>query len=280
MHPREFLEANLDAVERAIAVVCAQASLRGADAEDFGSAAKLALLENDCAIIRKWERRSSFETYVTIVLRRLLVDQRRAGGRWYASASVQRQGDVAVLLERLITRDRRAVDEALAIARQKHPDVPPAQLAAMVAALPERTPRPRLVAIAEGDEERFVAADAADERAEDLDRQRRSETVSRVVQAAMQTMSAEDRVILRLRFKRQATIAEISRAMDIPQRPLYRRMEALLAALRHALERAGLDATAVTDLIGEAGQRLDFHLDRKSGPFPPSLANERSGGEL
>jgi DNA-directed RNA polymerase specialized sigma24 family protein len=71
--------------------------LRGADAEDFGSSVKLHLLENDCAILRKWEGRSSFATYITIVIRRLLVDQRRAGGRFYTSAAAHRGGDAAVM---------------------------------------------------------------------------------------------------------------------------------------------------------------------------------------
>jgi len=34
---RELFEANLAVIERAIEAVCAQASLRGADAEDFAS---------------------------------------------------------------------------------------------------------------------------------------------------------------------------------------------------------------------------------------------------
>ncbi|HYI12089.1 MAG TPA: sigma-70 family RNA polymerase sigma factor [Thermoanaerobaculia bacterium] len=279
MHPREFLEANLAVVERAIAAVCAHASLYGADAEDFGSAAKLALLEDDCAVLRKWEGRSSFATYVTIVFRRLLIDQQRAAGRWYASAAARRQGEAAVLLERLIRRDRKGLDEALAIVRREHPEVSPGQLAALAAELPERAPRLRLVAIAEGDEERFAATDAADERVAELDRSRRSQEASEVVQAALRAMSPEDRVILRLRFAEQAAIAEIARTLGIDQRPLYRRVVALLATLRRALESAGLDAAAIGDLIGTAGERLDFQLRRKSGPFHPSVEGERSEGQ-
>jgi DNA-directed RNA polymerase specialized sigma24 family protein len=86
MGPRELFEANLAVIERAIEVVCASASLRGADAEDFASSVKLSLLENDCAILRKWEGRSSFATYITIVIRRLLLNQLRVGSRFHPSA--------------------------------------------------------------------------------------------------------------------------------------------------------------------------------------------------
>lgn len=276
MHPRELLEANLAVVERAIASVCAQASLRGADVEDFGSAVKLALVENDYAILRKWEGRSSFATYMTVVIRRLLVDQQRSAGRWYASVAAQRGGEAAVLLERLIARDRRPREEAFAMVRATHPEVSAAELASLAAMLPERAPRPRLVPIGDDDEERFEGNRYADERVNELDVARRAQRASRVVRAAMQAMSAEDRVILRLHFAREVTVAGIARTLGIEQRPLYRRIDALLARLRRALEEAGLDASSVRDLIGRAGERLDFQLDRKTEPPHPSLASNGS----
>src|SRR5687767_9861715 len=91
-------EENLGAIERAIARVCREARLDGADAEDFASSVRLALLADDCAILRKFEGRSSMPTYLTIVVRRLLFDELRATGRWYASSEAQRRGPVAVQL--------------------------------------------------------------------------------------------------------------------------------------------------------------------------------------
>lgn len=100
-------EANLDVIERAIARVCRDSRLSGADAEDFASSARLSLLADDCAILRKFAARASMVTYLTVVVRRLLVDARRSEGRWYASAEAQRRGEAAVQLERLVSRDRR-----------------------------------------------------------------------------------------------------------------------------------------------------------------------------
>ncbi|HVR39891.1 MAG TPA: sigma-70 family RNA polymerase sigma factor [Thermoanaerobaculia bacterium] len=257
-----FLE-NLAVIERAIRVVCAHASLRGADAEDFASIAKLALLEDDCAILRKWEGRSSFATYVTIVIRRLLVDHMRAGGRWYASAAAARRGEAAVLLERLVARDHTSVDDAVTMVRAVHPEVSAPELVAIAAELPERAPRPRLVPMEDETAEKVAARDAADDRVTHFDASRRAAHASGVVNAAMASMSAEDRVILRLRFAKDRTIADIARALGIAQRPLYRRIESLLATLRRALEREGLDAIAAGDLIGAGCDRLDFQLGEK-----------------
>ena len=43
MTGRERFEANIDAIDRAIARVCRMAGVRNADAEDFASTAKLAV---------------------------------------------------------------------------------------------------------------------------------------------------------------------------------------------------------------------------------------------
>ncbi|MCU1349343.1 MAG: hypothetical protein JWO56_2373 [Acidobacteria bacterium] len=282
MGPRELFETNLPVVERAIARVCRDARLSGADAEDFASSARLALLAGDCAILRRHEGRSSMGTYLTIVVRRLFVDQRRAEGRWYASAEAQRRGEAAVLLERLLHREQRTLDDAIAIAIVQYPGMNRRQFEEIAAALPERPPRARLVELAAGDEERLVGAAVADDRVRQLDLGRRSDAASQAIRAAMSAMTAEDRLILRLRFAKERSIADIARALHLDQRPLYRRIEALLAALRHALERGGLDGSAVADLIGGSGERLDFGpVFGKSEPPQPSMVSESgsSGGE-
>ena len=280
MHPRELLEANLGVVERAVAAVCPAASISGADAEDFASSVKVALLENDGAIVRQWQGRSSFATYVTVVVRRLLVDHQRAQGRWYPSAAAQRQGEAAVLLERLLVRDRRSVDEAFATVLDAHPHLDRSQLAAMAALFPERAVRARLVALdAEKDVEEVPGGAWADERVMELDLLRRARRASEIMQSAMREMSEEDRLILRLRFAKDVSVADIARVLGVPQRPLYRRIDALLATLRRTLERGGAGAREIGDLIGSAGERLDFQFGGKSGPAYPSLPAEGEGSE-
>ena len=269
-----LFEENLEAIDRAIARVCREARLIGADAEDFASSVRVALLADDCAILRKFEGRSSMPTYLTIVVRRLLVDERRAEGRWYPSAEAQRRGPVAVQLERLMVRDWRSFAEAAAIVRREHPEVTPQELDALVAALPPRVPRPVLVPVIEGDEDRFAGGGTAASRVEALDVERRAMRASDVVRTVMAMFTAEDRVILRLRFKGDASIVSIARALGLEQRPLYRRIEALLARLRAALEAAGVDASSAGDLIGTPQEILDFGLERKNGELHPSAQEE------
>src|SRR4051812_23067455 len=122
MTPALLFEGNLAVIEHAIAQVCRQVRLNGADAEDFASTARLALLEDDCAILRKYEGRSSMSSYLAIVIRRLFISQKRAEGRWHPSAEATRRGEAAVTLDRLFRYEGRPLAESLAITKNKHPD--------------------------------------------------------------------------------------------------------------------------------------------------------------
>ena len=255
MHSRELFDANLLVIERVIAHVCRAARLHGADAEDFASAARLRLLDHDCAVLGRYEGRSSLAGYLTIVVRRILIDYKRASGqRWFASAEAQRHGAVAVLLEQLLRRDCRTLDEAIATARMRFPDVTPKQLEAMAAALPDRPPAPRLVALAEEDDEPRPGRAAADEVVHALDVRDRTREVSRAVRAALGQLTAEDRVIVRLRYGKGMSIADIARA----------------------LEEKGFTGGDVADLVGGAGESLDFGLAaRKTDAAHPSIPSQR-----
>ena len=270
MDPRELFDANLPVIERVIAHVCRHARLQGADAEDFASASRLRLLDRDCAVLGRYQGRSSLAGYLTIVVRRFLIDHKRAQGRrWFASAEAERHGAVAVLLEQLLRRDGRTLDEAIAVAGMKFPDLTPAALEAMAAQLPDRQPAPRLVAMEEEDDERLPGQAAGDETVRALDVRYRSREASRSMRAALAGLTPEDRVIIRLRYGKEMSIADIARALGLPQRPLYRRVEALMADLRRTLEAHGLTAGDVADLAAGASESLDFGLaDRENGHRP------------
>src|SRR5215471_7035269 len=270
-----LFDENLESIERAIASVCAEVRLSGADAEDFASSSRLALLADDCAILRKFEGRSSLTTYLTIVVRRLFFDARRAAGRWYPSAEAQRRGPAAVLLERLMMHERRTFAETAEIVCRAHPGITAADLDALAEGLPERVPRPLIVPVDDGDEERLPATRTPADLVDALELRQQSSRANEAIRAAMTDMTVEDRVILRLRFIGNTTIAGIARALAMEPRPLYRRIDALLTRLRRALEAAGVDASSADALIGHAGEVLDFGLERKNPTLQPSPQEER-----
>jgi RNA polymerase sigma factor (sigma-70 family) len=274
MNARELFGANLKLVDRVIAGVCRRAGVRDADAEDFASTVKVALMENDYAILRTYEGRSSLGTFLTIVVQRLLAREReRMWGRWRPSAEAERLGAAAVLLEKLLTRDGRSLDEAVPFVRAVDPSLDRAAVHALAARLPQRTPRPRLVALPDGDDD-FVAADQADARATQAEARKISERAARVVRETLASFPLEDRMLVQFHFGADLSIADAARLLGVPQRPLYRRAEALLRQLRDALEREGFGAAQVEDLVSAARtEGIDFDLEGKTEP--PRRSNDQ-----
>ena len=259
MDAEVLFRANLRLIDDVIGRVCRRARLQDADAEDFASSVRVALIEDDYAILRKWEGRSSLAGYLTIVVRRLLHRHRdHELGRWYSSTEAVRSGPAALQLEILLHRDGRTLDEAVAIVRGRHPELAEKELRAIAERFPPRSARPRAVPIESV--ELFVSAERADERIEQQEAHRLAGLASRVVRETLGSWRDEDVMILRFRYGSSMSVADIARRLRLPQRPLYRRIEMLLESLSGALQAAGLDARVLGSLIGEASQEMNFGL--------------------
>src|SRR3954469_22157666 len=76
--PEALLLSEFTTVERVIAFVTARRRLRPADAEEFASHVKMKLIENDYAVLRKFEGRSSLRTHLTVARQRLRSGSARA----------------------------------------------------------------------------------------------------------------------------------------------------------------------------------------------------------
>jgi RNA polymerase sigma factor (sigma-70 family) len=282
LDPEALLRQHLPLIERIIERVRRDGGLPDADAEDFHSSVKLALIDHDYAILRAWKGRSSLPSYLTVVIRRILSSQRnRQLGRWEPSAAAREMGEAAVALETLVLRDGRPVEQALPLVRAIDATLTEKDAAAMLARLPPRAPRARMVPLDDVDAESVGAPGGADTPMAEERVSRLSDAVSRAVREALAARSAEDRAIVRMHFANAMTIADIARALRLPQRPLYRRIEALAAHLRRALAAAGIDRGAARELIGSAVQSLDFGLcDGKSSEAPqsPSVGESEAEG--
>jgi DNA-directed RNA polymerase specialized sigma24 family protein len=122
----------------------------------------------------------------------------------------------------------------------------------------------------------LASAERADARTVDRELRETAARAGALLREMMEGWPAEDRMLVRLRFQSSLSIADISRVLGVPQRPLYRRMDALLARLRDALRAAGIDAAAADHLVS-AGSRIDidFGLAWKNGET--YRTNESSG---
>lgn len=211
------------------------------DAEDFGQVVHLHLLERNYEVFQAFEGRSSLQTYLTVVVTRLLLDWRNATrGKWRPSAVAVRLGPDAVTLERLVHRDGLPVREAIQVMVSRHADghdAAAARLEALAASLPARVRRT------------FVPAEASESarRTEFVDpvAHRESLGLERAVRAALRQACAslppEERQLIALRFGRELTVQTIGRRLGTDPKPLYRRLARSLGSLRRALEASGVE---------------------------------------
>src|SRR5688500_3157528 len=120
MSPRELFETNLALIDRLLGAVCRRNGFPPDDSEEFGSWARLRLIDNDYAILGKWRGESSLPTYLTAVIVNLFRDYRiQIWGKWRPSAEARRLGPAAVQLEKLMGQDGRSFPEAVAVLRSR-----------------------------------------------------------------------------------------------------------------------------------------------------------------
>jgi RNA polymerase sigma factor for flagellar operon FliA len=240
---------ELATIERIVGWVCARHHVSATDADDIASHVKLRIIEDDYALLRKFQGRSSLRTYLTIVIERLFLDYRiTAWGKWRPSAEARRCGEVGMLLERLLMRDGYTLDEAHEQMQTNHGvAIGRADLERLATRLPQRSPR-RLQG-----EEALGGVPSRDRPADallvDEERESAAERVSTTLRQVLEGFDTQDRLILTMRFEDERTVAAIASALRLEQKPLYRRIERLARELRHRLEAAGIDADVVREIL-------------------------------
>ncbi len=272
---RTPFELHHELIERVIAYVCARRRLRAEDAEEFASYARLELIDEDCAVLRRFEGRSSLQTFLGIVIQRLYLDYRiKQWGKWRPSAAARREGPNAVLLERLLTRDGLSLREAGEVMAAHHGvSLSPDELERLSALLPPRARRTREHEIV------LRSLPSTDPSPEDLamaaDRKADAGRLLAALDRAVGALDPPDRLALTMRFQEGRTVAEIARTTGTEPRRLYARMTRLFGEIRRMLEAEGFDRGAVRDLLG----RLDPPgTDATGSPGRPALRPSMAKG--
>jgi RNA polymerase sigma factor (sigma-70 family) len=273
MNPETTYLEHFERIERIAAFVARKRHLNADETEEFIQIVRVKLFEDDYAIIRKFESRSSFSTYLTTVILRLCSQWRvEMWGKWRPSAEAKRLGDKAITLERLITRDGFTFGEAVnALTTRSGGVYTVAELEALYIRLPFRNPRPVLVSDDAVPEVASMDADA-DDRIESRDREHSARCCAAALDAALAKFAPEDRLIVQLRFWNGCKVPEIAKIVGIDQKKIYKRLDKLFATLKTALEAAGVHRGDVERLLGSGDHeiRLDRLSSEESAPFRPS----------
>jgi RNA polymerase sigma factor (sigma-70 family) len=255
-NPEELFRENLPLIEQIIGHCCRRAHFSPQEAEDFGGSVRLKLVEDDYRVFREFLGRSSIKTYLTVTIKRLLLDyQNHIWGKWRPSAEAERLGRVAMRMERLLVRDELSFDEVCKILRGEGVEMTVLELADLRAKLPPRTLR-RFVS-----EERLqteiTREPRPDERLEGKERAGFRRRVFALVLQALKILTWEEQVLVRMRT--EFKVSEIARTRGMEQKPLYKRLEKIYEKLRKELERHGIRRKDIEDLLG--GLQLDDEDD-------------------
>jgi RNA polymerase sigma factor (sigma-70 family) len=260
---------HADTIESVLAYTRRAHRLSADDADEFSSWARLRLLEDDCAILRKFQGLSSFKTFLVTVIQRLFLDWRiKEWGKWRPSAEARRLGPVAIELERLVLRDDIDFDQAAQLLVSKGTATSERECEEAWAQLRQRPARRRASA------EVLVQLPAPRQHTvEDDERRARGAAVLGALRKAMAELPASDQLIVKLRYDDRFTVARIAKLIDVEQKSLYRRYEQVWKQLRLALQGAGISEEDVRDLFEEGLDEDLGGLSGNGGSGPSSLPN-------
>lgn len=248
-----FLD-NLAHIDRVIGAMARRQGLSGEDAADFASWTKLKLVEDDYVVLRKFRGESAIGTYLTVVIAMLARDYRvQRLGRWRPSAEARRLGALAVRLEVLVHRKGYRLDQAGELLRTAgETTLSDRELGAILARLPARAPLRPVEVGAEPLAHVESSGGGADALVEAASHDQERRRADQAIEEALAALPVEDRLMLRMRFWEDMSVADIARGLAVAQKPLYRRIERLLGELRDRLTRAGVTAEQLGELLDES----------------------------
>jgi RNA polymerase sigma factor (sigma-70 family) len=269
---------HLPTIERIATFVAGRSHLNPDETAEFVQEVRVRLLENDYAILGKFEGRSRFSTYLNTVIQRLYQQWRvEQWGKWRPSAEAKRLGEKAIELERLLTRDGLTFDEAVKMLTT--PASAPwtvAEVENLYRRLPVRTSRPMMISHDVVPDLVSVEPEAED-RIESGDRERAARLAAKTMDTVIDTFKPEDRVLLQMRFWDARNVPDIARAMRLQQKKLYKRFDQLYVVLRRGLERAGVSREDVKRLLEKGDQEI--HLRAVAGGIGNARPSNNSGGK-
>jgi len=270
---------NMGLVEGLCRRVALRKGLRADEVEDFGAWAKLRLVQDDYRILRRFRGDASLAGFLMTVLLRLALDYvREKRGKWRPSKAAQRSGKVAVLLETLIHRDGLEVEEAIAQLKQNHRVVESVSELREMAAKQRRSPRRRF----EESIDDLETPRRADERVREAEIAELAGRAARGLRQAVKKLEPEDGLIVRLLFEDGFPVSKISRQLQVDQRKLYTRRDAIFRDLRRDLEAHGVDSELVARLCGWEtwSDALETERTGKTAAGPSSLPEAMEGASL
>ncbi|HEX3070109.1 MAG TPA: sigma-70 family RNA polymerase sigma factor [Thermoanaerobaculia bacterium] len=262
---RFFLD-NLPLIDATILRVCRKYGLAGADAEDFTSVIHIKLIEDDYAVLRKFQNKSQLSTYLSVIIQRHYFDQKiHEWGKWRPSILARKAGDAAILLERLVSRDGKSLAEASILVRQNYRELDSRAIEALASSIVRRR-APRASEVEQTDEMPEPASSiSADDKLVTSERETTARRTNAIVNRELGRLPSEDRLIMKLHYIDSMKVSTMARLLKADQKRLYRRIKHIGVKLQEALLAAGVAMSDIGDMLINGADSLNFDF----GPSDP-----------
>jgi RNA polymerase sigma factor for flagellar operon FliA len=246
-YERLLLE-NLGSIDQIIRSIARRHRLSKPEIDEFTSYVHLRLIDQDYRVLRKFQHRSQLTTYLVTVIGRMFADHRNAEwGRWRPSTEARRLGPLAVLLDRLVSRDGHSLDEALQILRITHRiNESEEALRALWARLPDRGAD---VEVALGSVTEGETAAMATPQTDETDRTQRTTRVAAALNRGAAVLAPADRALVRLLALEGLSLVDLAGRLGLHVSSMRRRWNRIKRTFRKAFVAEGLDADEVERLM-------------------------------
>lgn len=253
---RMLLETHFDLICQKLHHLSRRSGLPEHETDELRSWALFKLVEDDYRILASWEGRSSFPTYLNIVLVNLMRDYRtHVWGKWRPCAAARRLGPEAILLEQLRDRDGLPLDEAIDRVRtEPWVSLSRTELEAIASKIPRRC---KLRPVSEEEMLNLPTDGEVESRIEGSEQAATAAQLRELLLPTFRSLPAEERRLLKLHYWDGLSMAAISPLLGRSQRKLYQIRDGCLKKIRRHLEKAGLSLDQVRALLGGTHWYLD-----------------------
>ena len=262
-------------IEGLITRLAARHQLTEDEGQEVYSLVMLKIVQDNYAVLRQFRAQSQWSTYLTVVIQRVLLDQRtKEWGRWRPCATARRLGHTAIELDRWINREGLGREEAVQMMLVGERDTSAGELRRLVEQIPKRV-RHRVM-VSDRCLARVAGPLSAECRVEVAERVGVTDRLAEVFRSALEDISTQDRFLLGLRFHGGWTVKRIAAEVGLSQRPLYRRFEGILRRLRWYLESHGLSWEEIRDVLVDGD--VDLNVEALRGEEDSASVADESFG--
>jgi RNA polymerase sigma factor (sigma-70 family) len=247
-----MLQAAYPVVTAIVRQTASRYRLSREDHEELRSYVSLKLAEDDGRRLKAFRGESSLHTYLVVVVKRLYMDLRNSQrGKWRASAAARRGGSVHERVEQLVYRDGYSPAQAYEyLTTNLSVDLTPTAFDDILADLP-----PRCAPVFDGTQ---VPDSVADERFRPdaslnaCESEQRATRLAQALDAFVQTLAGEDRLIWALHFDDRVKSGRIAAVLKRPVQHVYARVDRIKQRARKHFASAGITPALLRRDVGGA----------------------------